>query len=214
MKNYLENKYDEKFIVEESKIYDNGEKGSYHLATAYPEKNEDHQFTVKWSEDDIGTFKDDYLKYKWNDEGKKAIEKKLKEIYKEDINFYFNFKVKPGEYDRKMDIHSMIKTYPENVTLEFTYYVFCKNNIDKEKEAKKIYKVIENMFLDNNLGEYSVSVYFINEKDRDDYEDNRKYNLDLETSKLYKKGVILNYLYMWDSSNIKNSNDIEQLFKY
>ena len=76
------------------------------------------------------------------------------------------------------------------------------------------YKVIENMFLDNNLGEYSVSVYFINEKDRDDYEDNRKYNLDLETSKLYKKGVILNYLYMWDSSNIKNSNDIEQLFKY
>lgn len=214
MKNYLENKYKENFTVEESKIYDNGEKGTYHLAIAYPEKNHEQQFTVKWSEDDIGTFNDDYLNYKWNKEGNKIIKKKLKEVYKEDINFYFNFKVPPGEYDEKMDISTMIKTYPDDVTLEFTYYVFCKNNIDKEKEAKKIYNVIDNMFLDNDISEYSLTVYYINEKDRDNYEENKKYNLDLETSKLYKEGILINYLYMWDSNNVKNIKDIEELFKY
>ena len=108
----------------------------------------------------------------------------------------------------------MIKTYPDDVTLEFTYYVFCKNNIDKEKEAKKIYNVIDNMFLDNDISEYSLTVYYINEKDRDNYEENKKYNLDLETSKLYKEGILINYLYMWDSNNVKNIKDIEELFKY
>ena len=38
MKNYLENKYEEKFVVEESKIYNNGEKNTYHLAKAHPKK--------------------------------------------------------------------------------------------------------------------------------------------------------------------------------
>ncbi|MBU5317430.1 hypothetical protein KQI30_14325 [Clostridium bornimense] len=213
MKNYLENKYEEKFVVEESKIYNNGEKNTYHLAKAHPNKNENCSFTVKWNEEDIGTFKDNYLKYKCNKEGKKYIEKKLKEIYKEEINFYFNFDIVPDQYKNKMDIQSVIKEYPDNVTINFTYYVFCKNNIDKDKESKKIYKVIKDMFLDESLGEYSLSVYFINEKYRSDYENNKKYNLDLDTKELYKKKVIMNYLYMWDSNNIKNSNDIKELFK-
>ena len=187
MKNYLENKYEEKFVVEESKIYNNGEKNTYHLAKAHPKKNENCSFTVKWSEDDIGKFKDNYLKYKCNEEGKKYIEKKLKEIYKEEINFYFNFDIVPDQYKNKMDIQSVIKEYPDNVTINFTYYVFCKNNIDKDKESKKIYKVIKDI--------------------------NKKYNLDLDTKELYKKKVIMNYLYMWDSNNIKNSNDIKELFK-
>ena len=44
-------------------------------------------------------------------------------------------------------------------------------------------------------------------------QNNKKYNLDLDTKELYKKKVIMNYLYMWDSNNIKNSNDIKELFK-
>ncbi|WP_157055743.1 hypothetical protein [Clostridium sp. DMHC 10] len=212
MEKYIKDAYKEDFVVEvPMKHTDEGGISNYDHAVAYPKKDKSLKFEIDYRG---GKFSDNYMDVKWSKEGSPIVGNKLKEIYGEDISYYFEIKENTNVSTRKMNYQQAIANNPNSGYIKFVYYVFLNGNFNKQKEADKVYQVFKSIILDNKIKTYEFAVYFINSNYKDYYIKNRRNSGELDDEKLYKEGKLLNVIYDTELDNISGVNDILKNFKY
>lgn len=215
MEKYIKDTYKEDFVVEVPMMHSSFGLHDYSYAVAYPKKDKSLKFEIDYRE---SKFSDTYMEAKWSKEGKPIVENKLKEIYGEDINYYFKVEERISDTSesiiRKMNYQQVLASNPNICSINLTYYVFLDSQLNKQKEAEKVFEILKSIILDNKLGYYNVSIYFISSQYKDYFTKTNKDIGDFDDDEMYKSGRVLNVIYIAEIDKITNIEDVLKKFQY
>lgn len=200
MEEYMRATYGREFVVPEPQLV-GGSWGrpatTYVSSDAYPADDPEIKFDISWDTQER-TYKDTYLAARWSTEGKKAMERKLREAYGEG-NFFIR-KYFSGWYDvkdQKFTWQDVMKNRSERNRIDFKYFVFFDGRLDRKKEAQRAYKILKENLIDYKVMQYNYIVYFI-------YNNKKKECLDIWTNEersryetdetMHKAGILKDWI--------------------
>lgn len=224
---YLQERYGIEFEVEKPYITGGGD-ASHYQAKAHPKEQREPIFLVNGDSYPVrlnGKYDDDYLKKKWDYQGKLEIEKKIREIYGESADYAVSYSFGGGSYVLKDLDYSQVfeasKNSKINSTSAILYDVFIDGaQFNKEKEAEKVYKLLKPYIFDfsNN---YNVYITYIDKSDKEDYLKNTKLYSDKAYRNIYsanKDKKILGYFCLRSTKEkpyiINSGSDIIKFSEY
>ena len=201
MEEYLRVTYEKEFFLKSEPRLVGGSwvfpATTYVSRDAYPADDPELTFDISWDTKER-TYKDSYLSIRWTREGRKVIEQKLREVYEEGAffidryRFFYNF-----QEDQKFTWAEVMKNRSEYNRIDFNYFIFVEGVLDREKEAKRAYKLLKENFIDYKLMQYNFIVYFI-------YSHKKKECLDIWTGKgsrshegadkMHKAGILKDWI--------------------
>jgi hypothetical protein len=181
MKTYLQDRYGIEFVV--GLPYVTGSMDTAHYqAKAYPKWQPEIKFVVDemsrlheaGKEYNPEYFRDYYLKEKWNYQGSKAIEKKMRELYGESVDMRVSYDFGRGGYaHRELDFDQLFKQRL-NSTISLRIELFIDSTeFNNETEAAKAFAILKTFILDNKSKHYHFDVIFIDKADKQDYLSNK-----------------------------------------
>lgn len=228
MSAYLKNTYGMDFQVDKPVLTGNSGFGyRYYYADARTTTGEPIEFTVRWDKTK-DEFWDNYLGNKWMKQGRTVLEKKLEEVYGKDYwleEYFFTYN---DPKDKDLDYSEIIKNNSNKMQTELRYYVFLGiEDFEKEKEAKRAYKILKEMLIDNNTLQFYFNVFYIDKDKRSDLKKlfNSTKNGDARKApeKLYDENILFNALVenysegiseKYNEPKVKSSTDLINKFKY
>ncbi|MGL5354121.1 MAG: hypothetical protein ACRDA5_12480, partial [Clostridium sp.] len=212
MKIYLDEKYGKEFVVEKlEKHSSEAESGAGYLAESYAVDDETLRFKVKFDERNDEMYQDSYILKLGSREGQGKLDIYLKELYGEKVNFEYNMTGLMGYENYNVSIEDFINKEKRSGVIKINYYVFTDSDLDKEKEAEKIFEVYEK-FLLNKIEINDLIVRFYNK------DEEKKYTLDeymyglMEEEDLKK--VLINEVRVSNFKNVTKKEDIMKCFEY
>jgi hypothetical protein len=212
MEKYIKEAYKEDFVVEVPMHHtDEGGISDYYHAVAYPKKDKSLKFEIDYSG---GKLSDTYMDVKWSKEGSIKLGNNLNWTYGEKISYYFELNEETNASTRKMSYSQVIANNPNKGYMNIVYYVFLDGDLNKQKEAEKVYEILKPTVLDNKIRTYELAVYFIDNKYKDYFIKNRTGDGMLDDDNLYKSRKLINVIYSIAVDNIKNKDDLMKRFKY
>lgn len=204
MENYLRATYGKEFVVSEPRLVGGNwtrPPNEYISRDAYPADDSEIKFDISWFIRPR-TYSDHYLTAKLSTEGKRAMEKKLREVYGEG-NFYIQryesgwSKVNLKVDDHRLTWSDLMNTRSERSNIDFSYFVFFDGKLDRKKEAQRACKILKENLIDYKVGHYNFSVDYI-------YSNKKKECMDIwrdkersrhETSEtMYKSGILKDWI--------------------
>jgi len=209
---YLEEKYGEEFIMEESTFSKplGDDLGTYRI-DSHPAKNP--QLTVRISiSEDMHPMSDDYLDMKWREELNKQFGVIYQELYGSVENYSYMVNVSfPDEAYTQYNIHN---TYQEIFEQEHTGIgniifsnVLLNSSNEMDQQLEKTYKLIQYL-KEQELEYFSVQIEYYNEKLTHEISAKDK-KLDYNSfSNKFLKDRVFCFDYSYDSNN---DNSIKQL---
>ena len=91
----------------------------------------------------------------------------------------------------------VITSYSIHYTKLYEYSVFVDNEIDKEEEAKKAYKIFEEWIINKSIKTYMFGIYFIEDSHKTEYFNNffgeKKGTVKFDIDKMYSNGQLINF---------------------
>jgi hypothetical protein len=196
MKTYLQDRYGIEFVVGQPYVTGSMDTAHYQ-AKAYPKGQPEIKFTVDEmsrlheasKEYNPDYFRDYYLKAKWNYQGTKAIEIKMREIYGESVDMRVNYDFSGGGYaNRNLDFEKVFeKSKNSGSHIYLNYVIFMdETQFNKETEASKSYSIIKPFVLDNKGADYTISILYIAKALKEDYLANPTPYFDKAINKIYQ----------------------------
>ena len=136
MEEYLRNTYGKEFVLNEPRLVGGGwgrPATTYISRDAYPADGPELKFDISWDTTER-TYEDTYLAKKRSQEGKKAMEQKLREVYGEG-NFFIDkyFSGWNKEEDQKFTWKDVMKNRSQRNRI-FRYFVFFDGGLDRKSK--------------------------------------------------------------------------------
>lgn len=215
---YLNGKYGMEFEVN-SPYITGSMRTSHYQAKAYPKGHPEFEFLVDgdvYSERMNGKYNDYYLKAKWSYQGKQEVEKKLREVYGESVDFNISMYLLIGSFALKdLNYAEVFKKNHGNGRAELHYDVFMDGaQFNKEVEAEKAYKILKSFILDYGSDVDNFSVTYIDKNFRQDYLDQESHGKHIGVNTLYQQGKLINFLRAKYSSVVNSDSELVQFFNY
>ncbi len=219
MKEYLSKKYNEEFeFVKKPYLYGNEGSVPIYQAKAIPVGRPEYEFFVEGDRLNSGPYIDGYLQAKWTYQGKQEVDKKIREVYGVDTNFFLRYTFEYND-DKFKDLnHSEVlskcdgKAYI-NICIDF----FC-DKFDKSVEAEKAYQILKAYVLDNKIDMYNLTILYFDKGFRQQYDANGNFEGNKTFDQLNEEGVLINYLKVYDfgehSREVNRSSDVIKYYKY
>jgi len=205
MGKYMRTTYGKEFVLSEPRLVGGGwgrPATTYVSKKAYPVDDHEIKFDISWDTQER-TYIDTYLATRWSMEGRKAMERKLREVYGEG-NFYIRkfFSGWNDAKDQKFTWVDLMKKRAERNRIDFYYAVFFEGGLNRKKEAQRAYKILKGNFIDYKVGQYNFAVLFIYKDNKEqliniyaDKQKSSKVGMDeLHKSGLMKDWIRVNYL--------------------
>lgn len=174
MEKYMRTTYGKEFVLSEPRLVGGGwgrPATTYVSKKAYPADDPEIKFDISWDTQE-GTYIDTYLAARWSTEGRKAMERKLCEVYGEG-NFFIDkyFSALNDAKDQKFAWADVMKNRSERNRIDFSYIVFFYGGLDRKKEAQRAYKILKENLIDYKVRRYNFSIEFIYSNKRKEFLD-------------------------------------------
>lgn len=176
MKNYLEKRYEKKFVVEEPKIVKGNEMFGYSLysAAAHAVDEPDVIFPVYYDAKG-GKTNESYLAQKWSDTGREITKKEIEEIYGCEVYiwnyaFYYRADWKERDFDKIKNLshNELLEKYGKDCGRTVQAVIFLNRKFDFDKDAELLDKVYEKLFMkDRAMERFEINILFGNAKYKD-----------------------------------------------
>jgi hypothetical protein len=203
MTQYLKKTYETEFVVGKPYKRNLGVFGYDYQANVHPKDNPEVEFIIRGDRDNSGVYLEYYLPALWSYQGKKEIDKSLRNIYGE-LYFldWYDFGFNNNKF-KEMNHSQVITKCNGKANIKISYYVFADDPIDKKNEAKKIYKLLKTYMINNSIEKYSVNVYFLKKslknnpwKFRDEFKNLKSISEASEKlDRLHKEKVLIDVIY-------------------
>ncbi|WP_338452903.1 murein transglycosylase [Niallia oryzisoli] len=165
---YLEEKYGEDFIIEESTFSKplGDDTGSYHI-DSHPEKNPKLTVRISVSED-MKPMSDDYLDMKWRAELNEQFGSVYKKLYGSIVNYSYMVNVSfPDEAYTKYNIHNTYQEIFEQKHKGIGNIIFANvllnSSNEMDQHLEKVYELIQYLKV-QDLEYFTVQIEYYNEK--------------------------------------------------
>lgn len=219
MTSYLEKKYEKQFIVEKPHLTGNEGTGyNTYMTYAYPKNQPSFRFHVAWDIGEPGEYDDDYLTLLWSAQGKAEIGKYLNDIYDQDILLHFKLNINNTKY-KEANFSEVIKTNEtrEKGYFSLVYFIFIDGEINKDREAQRIYKVFEHYVSRYQPNTYAILVYFLSK----DYEpefrkifaDDERFRAEFQYDELREENKIINLVIIDNERTVNSPEDVKNRFE-
>lgn len=200
MEEYLRTTYGKEFVLNKPLLVGGSwvfPATTYISRDAYPADDPELKFDISWDTKER-TYKDSYLAVKWSQEGKKAMERKLREVYGEGnflIDKYWSGWNKTE--DQKFTWADVMKNRAERNRIDFRYFVFFNGALDRKKEAQRAYKLLKENLIDYKVMQYNFGVCFIYSNKKKEFldmwaDEERKRHEDQDT--MHKSGLLKDWI--------------------
>lgn len=213
MASYLAETYNKEFVVESPRITGN-EGFGYRVwqAKAHPKDQPEIEFNVRWDVGEPGAYYDGYLRMLWSAQGKKEIGQYLKELYGQEVPLNYEFSVADKSL-QNLNHSQVISQSKDKIYFSLVYYVLVTGDFDKQKEAEKVFEVLQKYIFSNDIKVYHLIVYYVNPHFKENtLSESNQTDISHHFEQLYKENKLYNYLSLNRKSNIQTPDDIVQKF--